>query len=196
MLVKSNCDKLYDDFALIWFDMIPKDDSKRSYHTDYCPTSIAKKEGFTPLVGDTREPVTSDAPGPIPQNKKADAWEKHKVWMVHIPKKYSENEEKLRRIISSPIMTTECAELVEDYLSTTNKNIHIFWRIIDECKCEMRERYPSFDRFSISSYDWIWVRFNGQSEKLEPKARAIVEYCRKYFQSDEILGKQKQTNSK
>ena len=107
---------------------------------------------------------------------------------VSIPRAFSDKEGEFRAVLDSPLLPRPIAVLLEKYLSIVEgDNITIIREVIVECAKEMPTNYPALDDIQRASYNWIRNRINDKFEKLEPTAKMINEYVRKYFDSDNLL---------
>jgi hypothetical protein len=181
---KANCCMLFDAYASLFFD-IKFDQEKRPYSKKLCPVSILHQDAVeladNYVEGDNRVP---EKPG---ANTRAAIWSNHKHLEICLPQKHLNAMKRIKAIKDSPLLPKKCLELIEDYEKTINDNLLLLRDILNEVASEFPSKYPNFSVMKKASTNWVTNKYVDKFSHLEPKAKAITTYIRKYYLTDELL---------
>jgi len=185
-LITANVAAMFDQFAWTFFDL-ETDPDKRPYNFENCPRSILDPRHVQladqPFEPDTDKPKGSDRDPRV----RAALWNKYVHDHIRLPRKLIEAEARLDRVLESPLLPKTCILLLQEFRATVGKNIDLIKQCLTEAAGEMPEKYPSIAALQKSSALWINNRYNEKFEQLKPKADAIGEFIRNYYDVESIF---------
>lgn len=181
----ANCLAFFDNYAHLFFE-IDIDIEKRPYRNELCPITIFREEDLE-LADDYTIPDSNKVKSKPDPNTKASIWLSKKNIPLRIPRKMTEAQEQIEKFIQSPLLPKKCVELIEDYRGQMRKNMMVINEILLECSQEMPAKYSNLEIMKKASTNWVHTKYIGRFEHLEPKARKLVDFVRKYYLTDELL---------
>jgi len=184
-LCRANTCALLDEYAYLFFD-VEIDLEKRPYGPKLCPQLIVHERRLSPRDAHVIEdsPVHPERADP---ETKAAIWSDFTCDVVHIPARFVEANAAYSKLIDSPLLPAECVNQLVAYRDTVNQNVHLLGEVLTECAKELPKKCPNREIFAKATDDWIVSRFMKRFKDLSPKAKAITDYVRKYYLTDELL---------
>jgi len=184
-LFNANSFALLDSYAELFFD-IEFDVEKRPYRNELCPVAIIHEEDLE-LADDYIIPEKDTNKSKPDPNTKASIWLSKKSFPLRIPRKMTESEEQIEKFIQSPLLPQKCIELIEEFHKQMHKNIMLLKDVLIECSKEMPQKYHNFEIMKKATTDWINAKYTDRFGPLEPKAKKLIDFVRKYYLTDELL---------
>lgn len=190
-LFQANSVLLLDDYASLFFD-VKIDADKRPYNDKNCPNLIViDMEEFQRnievcdghVVEDIKE-KKSDEPDP---RTKAAIWSNRRVCTIKLPKEWIEMQDRLFKIMRSPLLPAKCRRLLNEYMSIVKKNIDTLCSILNESSQELPEKYSNIETIKKASTDWLHHKYMGKFHILREKANEITNFFAEYFSVDKML---------
>jgi hypothetical protein len=184
-LFDANCCELFDNYASFFFD-IEFDIETRPYSKALCPMGIVQAEALK-LADEYTVPTDNEKIEKPDPNKKGEIWGSRKQLVICLPREHIESMKRLETIKDSPLIPKKCLELIEDFELTVSQNIGILAEVLNEVAHELPLRYPNIDIMKKASLSWVSNKYNEKFICVEPKVKAITNYIREYYLSDDIL---------
>lgn len=183
---RANTCYLIDQYASLFFDL-EIDGEKRPYRTEECPRGIIEREGLELLDGYFADNGGKEQREKADPRTKAAIWSEYRFKGIFIPRESAEMEDRLRRIIGSPLIPADCASLLKDYMSTVHRNLTILGDLLTECARELPVKYPTIESLKQAAPYWIHRTYMQRFEHLDKKANEITEYLRGYFSVEKLM---------
>lgn len=188
-LFRANTIATFDQYAITFFDYKPNLDEK-PYSSEKCPSKLVTQEGMEKhfrRIDDhmtTEVAVTKEKPD---SRVRAALWAEYKCTMLHIPREMKEKNKELELLKSSPLLSKQLVELIEEFEESLRLNKHMLMDVLTEVSKEFVRKYPSPESLSKMTYHWIWNKLNKKLLPLEEPAHKIIEYIRDYYKVDELI---------
>ena len=178
----SNAIKLLDDYAEEALSVKVNREERR--YRKYRVANVHPKTPVTPLDGHFKE-HNNDKSG----NERIEktSWEDYFFWVVDLPDGFVEGTRRIQNIMDSPLLPTQLLSLLREFLDAVNANVNLTRDLLNECARELPALYPQIEHVNKSSIDWMRSRYTKHFVHLEPKAKAIIDYVRKYYAPDRIF---------
>lgn len=184
--LRANATRLLDVYATHFFDM-KFDENKRPYSRHQCPHTLIPEscleDASLYLVPDPSERKKETG---TPDTKAA-MWANFKFDVLSIPKEFTAKEQELERMISSPLIPKQLAQLLKEYVALARRNLTALRPVLTGCATELPEKYPNLDVMKKASVAWINNAYNKKFRELEPKAKEINSFLRGYFKVESIM---------
>lgn len=162
---------------------------KRPYNTKSCPISILPEEALALDNGPYWEEPTKQDETPDSRTKAA-IWSNYKFYGISLTKTHSNSLRNLEELSKSPLLPKQCEKLVAKYLAVVQENVILIGEILTEVSKELPEKYPNEEAIKRASLNWIHNRYNDKFKSLEPLAREVEAFIRKYLGTDKLLSGQ------
>jgi hypothetical protein len=202
-LINVNIIRMYDDYAHFAFG-VKQSRENRPYGPRLCPVSRFTKDQETgnveglelndnyidPRKAIKRKGREEQAPDAPDGKEISEQWD-YKNAEIHLPRAFVEKGEEFRRLIDDPLCPKSIVSLMEKYLEDIDNNITAVEKVILECAKEMPSHYPSIEDLEDSDSGWIVNKITGRWANLQPAAKLIIDTCRAYFGSDDLLSSRK-----
>lgn len=185
-LFLANATWLMDQYARHFFDL-EVDENKRPYGREACPITIIPEKYLEHDTLHLMPGESSEKPPKGTPATKAAVWAKYKFDLVKLPKEYTARRREIERIIASPLVPKNLAQLLLEYLVLARKNVEVLRLVLTSCASELPEKYPDLETMKKASMAWINNRYNNKFQALEPKAGEITEFLRNYFEVERIM---------
>ncbi|MCH1642929.1 hypothetical protein MJ257_22785 [Paenibacillus timonensis] len=189
-LLSCNAISLMDKYARLFFD-VEIDPDKRPYNITECPSSIFTSKGAEKYLAVCDEHVITDN-GDIEKPIKPDPRTRAAIWSsyeqheIHIPREFSETEDRLKKIKNSPLLPVECVDLIDRYIEVAYKNVDMIRELLTNCARELPEKYADYELMKKASISWIHHKYVDEFEHLSEPASNIIKYIRHYFSVDNL----------
>lgn len=184
-LIKANTYKMYDAYAWFAFDL-ERPEERREYRIELCPASVVRPEGLRAAT----DYLATDVPEARPKPEK---WE-YKGYDISLPRAFVDKEGEFQLILDNPLLPRDIATMLEEYLGVVRSNVRIIQDVIVKASEEMPVKYPEVNDLKNARFEWIRNRINPEFQQLDPLAKRINAYVRTYFDSDNLLPRQRQSN--
>lgn len=97
----------------------------------------------------------------------------------------------LRRFRDDPFVPSECARLIEDFITTLNKNLYAIFELSEEIAHELTQKYPTPQDYDKAMIDWAEAKVHTRFSSLKEPADRILAFIREYTYADSIFRKAK-----
>lgn len=184
-LEQANVWLMMDNYITHMFD-VKIDRDKTPYSDEECPAMIADASAFRHADSATY-PDPPRPPLDTSREKKEAEWRDYKHRFIPVPRKMRDHQDRIRHILGSPLLPSECATLVKEYLDLVHSNIIALRQVLAECAPLLLDKYPTLDIAERASLAWIGNSYNRRFKPLEPKATELTRFVREYFETDTLL---------
>ena len=113
-------------------------------------------------------------------------WDDYKHLIIHRPRGYIDYRDRIRSLLSDPMLPMECTRLLDDYLSTLSQRVAVVGEVLTEAVPEFPDQYPTVDLARRAAPNWLQARINTRVSTLEPHADAITDFVRSYLGTDSV----------
>lgn len=187
-LFAFNCMSLIDDYAVISLG-IDLDTSDRIYNDlSECPNRILTKEFLAEFMIDGNTKNWRDFISQVPsESSDENPWRNYIYGDTKIPIETSLAQDRLRKTIDSPLIQQDLLLLLKDYQKSVDNNIFIISDVLTEVSKELPTLYPTQETLEDFMDGWIRQKYIERFDSLEDKAKAITDYLREYFSTDQLL---------
>ena len=189
-----NAVSLLDTYSNNFFGTEIKQED-RPYSRKDCPFTIVKAEfleKYSELVSTPIQEQDAYEESIFPSSNLTKAelsalWDSYTTPLLQIPRETSEAQERLTRLLSSPVLPSKCVTLIKEILDASSRNISLIFNVLDEIVKDIPEKYPTFDDLTRSNLAWIYNKYNQMLIPLEPLSSQLTDYLRDYLKTDSIM---------
>ena len=114
------------------------------------------------------------------------SWAEYEHSGIPIPSKYVKRFAALETFLRDPLLPSGCASLVKAHLDLEEERVHSLAHVLTSAAPELPVKYPNFETLEKADLSWLHNRWNSTAPDLEPSARRIEAFARKYFGADEF----------
>jgi hypothetical protein len=183
----ANAVAMYDAYAYTFFDAT-FDADKRPYNPADCPVSIMSAEHLTRADEYVRSDVKTPTERPQRDPRvRAAQWAVYKHDHIRVPKEMVAAQDRLNKILESPLLPQQCVKELKQFQETVNANVGRFGQILTDAAQEMPTKYPTLDTMSHASFAWIQNRYSAEFQHLKDKADGVVSYIRNYYDVESVV---------
>ena len=179
-MLDGNASFMLDEYARIFFG-VKVDWNKRPYGKPHFTGAIIAKNSKQVQVLEGH--LQSNVP-PEDIRPKELVWAEYVHDWLHLPSRWSEADHELLKLVHSPLIPVELASMLEEYRRTVNENVSAIRNALTESAKEVPEKYPDLGTLNKAAFYWIYERC--KRVPLEPKAKAIIGFARRYLDSDNL----------
>lgn len=117
----------------------------------------------------------------------AKEWKEEKYGIIHISEKYIQEREKLRDIISSPLLPGKLKDDLNDFEKVLDSNISLIRDVLNEIKQEIPEKFDTVESVKKFSQSGVWNEYSDRMEDFEPSSHSILKFIRNYLKIDGLI---------
>jgi hypothetical protein len=185
-LIDYNSMALLDAFGVTFFD-VRVDLRERPYGPTNCPQFMTTPERVR-LVEDPFIEVPTKVENDNRDGRvRAAVWTRYTYDTIHLPCKLLDAQDRLMKILESPLLPKKCVELIGQYRTLIDNNVGYIRNTLTDVSAELPEKYGSLEALRKASNLWIRNLYNDRFEPLKPKADQIVQFIREYYDIESIL---------
>ena len=188
-----NVIKLIDEYTKHFFE-IKFNLEERPYNHKDCKTARVTKEALEKNFWIDSDPIREEIAASrnddlIESNSpiKAAIWQKYEFGIVSIPNEFVEAEEKIDKIMKSPLLPKECVKYLSEIKEIADKNMDILMEVLKNVSQELPEKYPNTQALGNISLSWISNKYNDEFIFFEEKVNELLDYLRDYLKVDKLL---------
>lgn len=183
-LVFANAARVLDEYAYACFGVKPDFESRPYNHRD-CPVSIMRAERLRPLDG-YLQPEEAATDAITDRNSRCAQWAETTTDEISLPRKFVDTTQMLKGKLESPILPASVCNLLEQFVDAVNSNADAVRELLDDCRRELPEKYPSIELFRRATADWMHARFVDKAVHLKPASDELVRHIRSYYAPDRL----------
>ncbi len=114
-------------------------------------------------------------------------WRNYEYGPIHFSKKFSEETNKLSKLIASPLIPVDLKNLIVKFEKKVRENLHLVGKVLNNIAQELPQKFPTENSIKNFEPNGIWNRYNGEKEDLETTATEILKYIRRYLKIDKLV---------
>jgi hypothetical protein len=185
--LRANCTAMFDEYAWTFFD-VKIDPNNRPYNRTHCPVSRFKPESLE-MADDyvVSDQSRSAKGGDRDPRVRAAQWATYKPSAIHLPKVMVQAQERLAKILESPLLPARCLAELRAFQDTVNADVDLIAKVLTDAAKEMPMKYGTPDTLARASFVWVANEYNRDFKELKPKAEAVVAFIRTYYDVESIM---------
>ena len=190
-MVAANFRIMFTDFINTFFkkEIKVNDEAMKELFTKfaggYVSMSYAEKNFHSPEYFEKIEPEkTEEITNPALILEK---WKNYEYGQIHYSKVFSDEMDKLTKIIASPLITNELKQKMTNFESKVRGNLTLIGVVLTKLSQELPRKFPTAKSTEKLELTGVWNRYNHEMERLEPDAKEILNYIRLYLKIETLI---------
>ncbi len=188
-IVSANAQLLLNDYVELFFKIKINSDVLQELNKNFigavASLSFAEKHFQSPEYFERTKPKEE-----IEITSPAQIFEKWKIYeygLIHYSKVFSEEMNKLTKIIASPLLPVELKNKLTEFEKTVNDNLFLIGSILTKISQEFPQKFPNAK--SIYNFEMAGIenKYNREKKDLQPIAAEILVYIRHYLKIDNLV---------
>lgn len=114
-------------------------------------------------------------------------WKNYEYGPIQYSKKYSDESEKLSKLIASPLIPFDLKSKIEGFEFKVRGNLHLVGKVLNDIAQELPQKFPTANSLKKFEPVGIWNRYNAEKEEMESTAKEILKYIRQYLKIDKLI---------
>jgi hypothetical protein len=115
-------------------------------------------------------------------------WDQYRHFCLYLPEKNAEMNQKLKRLIDSPLVPSPCLKLLRDYTGLSKRKIEHIQTVLTEIAPTLSEHYPTLKDLEKADLGFFHnLIINRTIETLAPTAKEIINFARGYLEPDRFF---------
>jgi hypothetical protein len=190
-MVAANFRIMFTDYINTFFknEIKVNDDAMKELFTKFAggvvTMSFAEKNFHSPEYFEKIEPEKEEEitnPALI-----LEKWKNYEYGQVHYSKVFSDEMDKLTKLIASPLLTSDLKQKMTNFESKVRGNLVLIGNVLTKLSQELPQKFPTAKSIDKLDLTGVWNRYNHEMENLEPDAKEILNYIRQYLKIETLI---------
>jgi hypothetical protein len=114
-------------------------------------------------------------------------WTSEEYGIIHISKKHIQEREKLKDLISSPLLPKSLKSNLVGFENLLDSNTSLIGDVLNEIKKDIPEKFKTVESVKKFSQSGVWNEYTDKMEAFEPSSNKILKFIRKYLKIDNLV---------